>query len=521
MRDRLAGGLSWLSVMCFVASVVLLVAALPMDSLMEALRFWIGGLGFWAPLAFAITYGIAATLFIPGSALSLAAGVLFGVWLGTAAVWLGATLAIALSFLIARYAARARVEDLAKTRPRFAAVDRAVGEQGWKIVALTRLSPVFPFNLQNYLFGVTAIRFWPYCIASATFILPGTFLYVYLGYAGSEAAAAVGGVGRADAVKLTLQLVGLLATLIVTVVIARIAAKAISKHAPREITAPGPSATESVRQGSMAKTVWRLALSIACLLASLAAFAQRESIRSLFSPPRVELFEWSAVDIGSTPFDRGTFDALLGGRMNPNRLADGPALAVEAPALADDVDSLAEASFDDPGRDAKLALPIIGNYAFPLQLTVEHHLLHWIHSIRASDRWDVVGGRYTLNQIEKAPLRPNFRQYLIHLARVCAALARQKLRCEADAGSATGVQFQLQADGTRQGQSEHWFRDDLEGAEQPHGSALAGVVRYSPQLRQALEKSHALWSQRPPYDWLLKQESRPEAELPRPLCPAS
>ena len=88
----------------------MVLATLPLDDLLTALKILIQQLGFWAPLVFVVIYALAATLFVPGSALSLAAGVLFGVWLGTAAVWLGASIAIALSFAIARYAVRSRIE---------------------------------------------------------------------------------------------------------------------------------------------------------------------------------------------------------------------------------------------------------------------------------------------------------------------------------------------------------------------------------------------------------------------------
>ena len=291
MHNPLTAGARWATIACVVASVVLLLLALPLDSLVEALQARIAGLGFWAPFAYAVTYGLAATLFVPGSALSLGAGLIFGVWLGTIVVWFGATLSIVLAFLIARYAARARVEAVARTRPRFAAVDRAIGEQGWKIVALMRLSPVFPFSLQNYFFGITAIGFWPSCLASAVFIIPGTFLYVYLGYAGGEAAVAAGGAGDTDPWKLGLQLVGLLATLVVTVYIARIAARAVAKHAPAEDGAPASDAEENPRSTFPARVGWALVLAAACLAASLTAFAHRESIRSFFFPPTKQLIE--------------------------------------------------------------------------------------------------------------------------------------------------------------------------------------------------------------------------------------
>ena len=284
MRPSTAAAFRWATVGCLVASAALLLFALPLDAALDTLKTRISGFGVWAPLAFAVTYGLAATLFIPASALSLAAGALFGIWLGTVAVWLGATISIILSFLIARYAARARVEAMAAAKPRFAAVDRAVGEQGWKIVALMRLSPVFPFTLQNYLFGVSSIGFWPSCIASATFIIPGTFLYVYAGYAGGAAATAATSANGTDLGRLALQLAGLLATVVLTVYIARLAAKAVAKHAPDESrSAPAtPTAEQAPSKTSPVKAVLTLLLSVACLVASASVFARRESIRSNF-----------------------------------------------------------------------------------------------------------------------------------------------------------------------------------------------------------------------------------------------
>ena len=279
MTVRPAPLMKWGTIACFAGSFAFLLAALPVDTLLDSLSLWIEGFGFWAPLTFAITYCLAATLFIPASALSLSAGVLFGVWIGTAAVWTGAVGCIALSFLIARYGLRARIEALASSYPRFAAVDRAIGEQGWKIVALTRLSPVFPFTLQNYLFGVSAIRFWPCWIASAIFITPGTFLYVYLGFVGGAAAAAAGSPG-ADALRLSLQLVGLAATVVVTLLIARVATKAIAKYVPPMERPPTePVAADSCRRAISTKAAFVFVLSVACLITGATAFANRDAIR--------------------------------------------------------------------------------------------------------------------------------------------------------------------------------------------------------------------------------------------------
>ena len=272
MSEKSVAWLQRATLACFIATLGLLVAILPVSELMDTLRDRIAGLGIWAPVAYAALYGLAVTLFIPGSALSLAAGALFGLWRGTAVVWMGANIAIVLSFLIARYAARRKVEAMARTRPRFAAVDRAIGEQGWKIVALMRLSPVFPFGLSNYLFGITAIRFLPCALASAAFILPGTFLYVYLGFAGGEAAAAVDGASGAGTLRLVWQLAGLLATLVVTVGIARIAAKAITGHAPEEATPAATADPEPEQPRSAAKAVTLLGVALTCLVATVLAW---------------------------------------------------------------------------------------------------------------------------------------------------------------------------------------------------------------------------------------------------------
>lgn len=290
MIQRTATVVRWATLACFLASVCLVIAALPVGEWLELLRNRVEGFGAWAPLAYALLYAAAATLFVPGSALSLAAGLLFGVWLGTAVVWLGATAAIVLSFLVARYAARGRVEEMAKTRPRFAAVDRAIGEQGWKIVALMRLSPVFPFSLQNYLYGITAIGFLPCVLASAVFIVPGTFMYVYLGFAGGEAAAAAGAGGGADTMRLVLQIAGLAATAVVTVGIARIAGRAIASQAPAEPDIPKPIQATPVR-ARPGRALLMLAIATACLALAGYVYSSRGSLFGSTTRPSDALAE--------------------------------------------------------------------------------------------------------------------------------------------------------------------------------------------------------------------------------------
>lgn len=214
---------------------VLLVMGRSAASLLPAATEWVAAQGAVAPLAFALMYVIATILLVPGSLLTLAAGALFGVLKGTAIVIVAASIGACAAFLIARYAARERVARLTARDPRFAAVDRAVGEAGLKIVVLLRLSPVFPFSFLNYALGLTGVRFRDYAIACIA-MLPGTLLYVYYGrLIGDVAALAAGERAERDTGYYLLLGAGLLATLAVTALLTRIARRELKRNAPDAI----------------------------------------------------------------------------------------------------------------------------------------------------------------------------------------------------------------------------------------------------------------------------------------------
>jgi len=197
--------------------------------LKEALD-WIDGLGAWGPVAFVALYILACVLFIPGSALTLGAGVLFGVINGSIVVSIASTLGATLAFLVGRYLARDAIAAKTKGNAKFAAIDKAVAQEGWKIVGLTRLSPIFPFNLLNYAFGLTQVKLKDYFLASWIGMMPGTVMYVYIGSLAGDLAT-LGAGGRAkSAGEWALYIVGLLATVAVTVYVTRIARKALSQR---------------------------------------------------------------------------------------------------------------------------------------------------------------------------------------------------------------------------------------------------------------------------------------------------
>ena len=188
---------------------------------------WIEAHREWAAVAYMATYVVATVAWVPGSLLTLSSGVLFGPLLGTAYTLVGATIGASLAFLIARHVAQSGIERRARQNPKMAAIDRAIGREGWKVVFLIRLSPVFPFNLLNYLLGLTRVSFRGYVLASAFGMIPGSFLYVYSGYtAGQVAAGAAGAEPRGVGSWLAL-VAGLIATIGVTWLVTRTARRAL------------------------------------------------------------------------------------------------------------------------------------------------------------------------------------------------------------------------------------------------------------------------------------------------------
>jgi uncharacterized membrane protein YdjX (TVP38/TMEM64 family) len=171
------------------------------------LRAAIEGHGAWGPVLFVTGYVLGELLFVPALPLTLLGGLVFGPVRGILYVWLAATLSAALAFLVARHLARDTVERWMASRPRFARIDHAVERHGWRIVMVTRLVPLFPFNLQNYAYGLTRIDFWTYLLVSAVSMLPGTIAFTLAGGAFS-------GGGRPARTVWTLAVAGVLIVLV-------------------------------------------------------------------------------------------------------------------------------------------------------------------------------------------------------------------------------------------------------------------------------------------------------------------
>ena len=145
------------------------------------LKLYIKSFGLMAPIVFIIMFALATVLFVPGLPITVLAGILFGAFWGTVYVVIGSTIGVSLSFLIGRYVGREFVSKMADKNERMSKLDNYIKEQGNTILIISRLIPLFPFNLQNYVYGITDIGFGTYFWYSLIFMIPGTFIYTCFG----------------------------------------------------------------------------------------------------------------------------------------------------------------------------------------------------------------------------------------------------------------------------------------------------------------------------------------------------
>jgi len=223
----------WLITLVVVLiALFLAMTFLPIQQWLKSFNDWVGQMGITGIFIFIAVYAAATVLLAPGAILTIGGGFAFGLWKGFLAVSAGATLGAALAFLVARFIARDKIETIAKRNDKFRQIDTAIGRQGVKLIFLLRLSPVIPFNLSNYFYGLTSAKFWPYVLASWIGMMPGTFLYVYIGTAGKAAVSAAAG---GETIKhgwqyWTFMGVGLAATVVVTIWVTKIARDALGKR---------------------------------------------------------------------------------------------------------------------------------------------------------------------------------------------------------------------------------------------------------------------------------------------------
>ena len=231
-RDVFKRRLLFLSIALLIPLLIVATRSAYVQGLLRAVLIQIEHLGVWGPIAFIATYNFATILFIPGSVLTLGGGVLFGLWWGSVYVLIAAILGATCAFLIGRYLSRDRVVKYMEAHPKFKALDRAVSKEGLKIVFLTRLCPLLPFNLLNYALGITQVSLKDYILGSFGMI-PGTVMYVYSGSLVGDIAtigsATASTNPQAETVKWLINIISFTAAVGVTFFLSRIARKALDE----------------------------------------------------------------------------------------------------------------------------------------------------------------------------------------------------------------------------------------------------------------------------------------------------
>lgn len=180
---------NWIKLVIAVAIIAVVVAMMKyfglfqyvsMDNIMN-LKAWIDGLGAVGPVAYIALFIAACLFFLPGLPIALLGGLAFGPFLGTIWASIGSTAGATAAFLVARYVAREMVEGWAQSNPVFKKIDDGVAAQGWRMLMITRLVPLFPFNIQNYAYGLTKIGLGTYVLVSWICMLPGAIAFTFMG----------------------------------------------------------------------------------------------------------------------------------------------------------------------------------------------------------------------------------------------------------------------------------------------------------------------------------------------------
>ncbi len=353
------------------------------------LKQWIEGFGALAPVVFIAGYVLAVVFFVPGLPITVLGGVAFGPAWGTLYVWIAATIGAALSFLVGRYGVRSTVERWVQRSPRLARMDGQVAEHGWRIVMLTRLVPIFPFNLQNYAYGLTRIGFWPYAITSSICMLPGTAAFTFAGGALSE--------GRGE-IRRTLGYLAVAGVLLV-----------LLSLVPRWLQRRSKLAGDLLKAGVIAILLEAIVLDAAALAHAADEEAFAKLLRVHVRPGTINGITLNLVDYRAVKADPAYAQALA-------------ALAETRPEAL-------------PSEAARLALWTNAYNLLALKAVLDRYPTTSIRDGGSllSPIWKkkigMVGGTaYALDEIEHGILRKTFRDPRVHFAIVCASLSCPDLR---------------------------------------------------------------------------------------------
>ena len=212
------------ALVCLVAaaSFIVLFLWVKQTGLLDQSLKWIQSLGPWAPVVFVLLFVGTVIICMPAAILTAGGGFIFGFAQGAVWVLIAATIAANVTFLLGRHLARDWIARKLGAHPKFQAIDEAVAAEGWKIVALVRLAPIFPFSITSYAFGLTRVSWKEYFVANFAMI-PGTFFYVYLGSIARDLTEKV-------STPLWIKLTALGLALVAITYVARVAKRALAKR---------------------------------------------------------------------------------------------------------------------------------------------------------------------------------------------------------------------------------------------------------------------------------------------------
>ena len=213
-----------LALLLVIAAIIIVFRVLPVADWLRSFQTYVRGLGALGYVVYTVVYALCVVAFVPASILTLGAGAIFGFVGGTIVVVIGATVGATLSFLLARTVMRKRVEAMTAKSAKFRALDRAIASEGTKIVLLVRLAVVFPFTYINYAFGLTAIPLWRYVVATFFGIIPATAAFVFASSAATSAATT-----STSSITKTVYIAGGIIAIVVSILIGRIATRAIKR----------------------------------------------------------------------------------------------------------------------------------------------------------------------------------------------------------------------------------------------------------------------------------------------------
>ena len=195
---------------------------------------WIQQSGWLGVLWFIVLYTFTCIVFLPGSILTVGAGAIYGFWFSTVLVTVSSTVGAVVNFLTSRYLARRWMERKMGNNRKFHALEKAVGAKGWKLILISRISPVVPHSIVSYASGLTRISFWRFTLASAAGFFPLSAAYCYAGAVLGTAIRTTAGLRPHDPVSWTLYGLGMLATIVVSVMTTRAATRAFKKDTADE-----------------------------------------------------------------------------------------------------------------------------------------------------------------------------------------------------------------------------------------------------------------------------------------------